>query len=91
LYVSQNLRGAFIGGFDHAIVHPFTFAPSANDPCSSQIGQVPGNLGLGRFQDFHEIADTHLIAADQVQQSETSPIGESAEQQFHVERLIHFS
>jgi hypothetical protein len=42
-------------------VHPLAFAPGTDDTGFSQIGKVPGNLGLGRVQYFDKVANTNLL------------------------------
>jgi hypothetical protein len=62
----EDARGARMLRRNDAVVHPFPFAASSDDARTSQIGQVPRNLGLALPKDLHEITDAHFLAVHQV-------------------------
>lgn len=55
-----------ISRFDDAIVHPFSFAPSADDSCLPKISQVPGDFRLRSLQHLDEVTHANLVVAHQI-------------------------
>src|ERR1051326_6022424 len=84
----EDLRGARVFGRHDAVVHPLAFTSRRDDPGASQVREVSRNLRLVHPQHFDEVADADLAPAHQVQQAQTSPVGQSLEEQFHLARLL---
>jgi hypothetical protein len=61
-----------IGWSRQPVVHPLALASGRDDAGSSQVGKVPGNLGLGRADDLREIADTDFLIGYQIKQAQAS-------------------
>src|ERR1041385_4374474 len=68
-------------------MHPLAFATHADDARAAQVRKMPADLRLVGFQNFHEEADTNLVRADQVEQSQPRAIGERAEEHFFIKAL----
>jgi hypothetical protein len=69
-------------------VHPLSFSSGSYDARAPQVRQVSADLWLIGLQNLHEKADTHLIRAHQIQQAQTSPIGECAKEQVLINRFL---
>ena len=55
-------------------MHPFAFSSARDDAGSSQVGKVPGNLGLGRADYLREIADTDFLIGYQIKQAQAGRV-----------------
>ena len=84
----QDLGSSDVRRHDDAIVHPLAFPPGRDDPGAAEVRQMPGNLRLRTAEDLHEVADTNLLVAHQVQQPEPRVVAESLKEPFHVVRLF---
>ena len=67
-----------------AIVHPFTFAPRANDACPPQVCQMPRYFGLTLSQYFNEETDADFVIPDKVEQAQTRLVSQRAKQLVHI-------
>jgi hypothetical protein len=61
---AKNSRRVWICRVYDSIVHPFTFAPRANDACSAQVRQMPRYLGLTLSENFYEETHAHFVIPD---------------------------
>lgn len=70
---------------DDAIVHPLALAAGGDDACITQVGEVAGDLWLGRGEDLDEIADADFLLAHQVEQAEACGIAEGLKEAWQIE------
>jgi hypothetical protein len=75
---AQYLCRGGVGGSHQSVVHPFAFAPRCDKTGSPEIGEVPGNLWLRRFNHLDEVADAYLLLSHEVDQTKPRAIGEGA-------------
>lgn len=68
-----------------AVVHPFSFAPRTDDARIPQIGEMPGNLWLPLFQDFHEVTDAYFSPCHKVEQPEAGRVSQGGEEADQIE------
>lgn len=61
--VFQDFSCCVVVGLDDPIVHPRAFSSCADDAGSSQVGEMPADLGLIRFQNLNEETDTDFVRA----------------------------
>ena len=61
-------------------MHPFAFSSARDDAGSSQVGKVPGNLGLGRAYYLREIADTDFPIGYQIEQAQAGRVAQGAKE-----------
>lgn len=80
----QELRCTGIQGNHNPVVHPFPFTPSGNDACTTQISEMPGNLGLALPENLDEVADADLSAIHEVQQPKPGAVRQRSKQQRQV-------
>jgi len=86
-HILQNSSGVSVGRLNDSIVHPLTLTPCVYDSGAPQVRQVPADLGLVRLQYLHQETDTHLVAAYQIQQPQTRPIGQRAKEHFLIKQF----
>lgn len=63
-----------------AVVHPLALAPGSDDACLPQISEMPGDLRLGRADDFREIADADFLIGHQIEEAQAGGITQGAEE-----------
>jgi len=56
------------------VVHPLALPPCRHDASLSQIGKMPGNLGLGRADSFREIANTYFLLGHEIEKPQARGI-----------------
>ncbi len=67
-----------IGRSCQPIVHPLAFAPGQHQACAAQVGEMPGDFGLGNVQDVNEVAHANLASMHQLQEAQAGEIREGA-------------
>ena len=77
-----------VGWDGQPVVHPLALPPGGDDARLPQIGQMPGNLGLGRADDFGEIADAYFLLGHEIEKPQAGRIAERSKKL--VERRILF-
>lgn len=82
--ILENLRCSPIARLNDSIVHPLALSTRSNDSRTSEVCQMPRDLGLMCLEDFDEITYAHLILTHQVEKAQASAVRERAKQQFHV-------
>jgi len=83
-YFAKNPGGVGILGFSNAIVNPFTIAASGNHTGAFQVSEMPGNLWLIDFQNLDKETNTHLVFANEIDQSQTCPVCQCPEEKSDV-------
>jgi hypothetical protein len=71
-------------GWAEGVVAPETIPPGANQAGTTQIGQVPGNPGLGDAKDFHDVPHANLRMADEMKNPQARRIREGTEQEIDI-------
>lgn len=84
----QNRRRRCVHRPLDSVVHPLPLAPRPHNPGIPQIRQMPRDLRLALPQDLHKIADADLCSIHQMQQAQTSRVGQCRKQPGEVHRLI---
>ena len=84
----KDLCRAYIWGHHYPIVHPFAFTASCYDSGATQVGQMPGYLGLRLIQNLNEITDADLLIPHQIQEPKPGIVAESLKKALHVETLV---
>jgi hypothetical protein len=69
-----------VGRHSDFVVHPFAFTPRSHNARTTQICQMARDLGLALREDLNEVTDADLPAIHEVQQAQTSAVGESRKQ-----------
>jgi hypothetical protein len=72
----QNLFNDVKDFVFNLVKNPLVKLPRCQDPGVFQIDQVPGGLGLGKFENVLQVGNTHFpIGHDQVQDAEPRRVG----------------
>src|SRR5580658_5431139 len=85
-----------VGRRGQPVVHPLALTPCRDDAGLAQIGEMPGNLRLGRTDHFCEVANTDLLLGHEIQKSEARRVAERAKKlvkgwtPFHVYSLAKY-
>lgn len=77
--VLQNPSGILIRRFNNSVVHPRSLPSCADDPCSTQVSQVPANLWLVCLEDLDKEANAYFVTAHEIQKAQPSTICQGAE------------
>jgi hypothetical protein len=64
------------------VMHPQPVLASIDEPCATEIGQVPRRLRLWKTETLVDVADADLTVEQQPQNAQTCPIGERLEERF---------
>jgi hypothetical protein len=76
----QLARMHFALRLDQRIVNPDRLPPIIDKACVFQVGHVARNIGLGKLEHFHELADTEFSFQEEMESPETRLIGKSLEE-----------
>ena len=63
-----------------AIMDPFTVASRLDEPGTSEMTQMPGDLRLDHTQGIGQFADAGLAAREQIEQTQPGRVGQRLEQ-----------
>jgi len=77
---AENSGGCWAPGILNAVVHPLAFPPRRHQSGFAEVGEVAGDFRLRLLKNLDEVTDTDLAIAHEVEQSETSGVGEGGEQ-----------
>ena len=81
----KNLCRSYIWGHHYPVVHPFSFSASCYNSGITQVGQMPGYLGLRLIQNLDEIADADFLIPHEIQEPQPRIVAESLKEALHVE------
>ena len=84
----KNLCRSYIWRHHYPIVHPLSFPASCYDSGTTQVGQMPGYLGLRLIQNLHEITDADFLISHQIQEPKPRIVAESLKEALDVETLV---
>jgi hypothetical protein len=56
---------------------PWTFTAGSYDTGTTQVGKMPGYLGLRLVQNFNKITDANLLVPHQIQEAKSRIVAES--------------
>jgi len=73
-----------IGGFNESIVSPPAVATRTDEPCASQICEVPRDLRLIRLENLDAIAYAQFLITEQVNESQAGAVSQGLEKCFQV-------
>jgi len=76
----KNLGCTDVRWHDDPIVHPRPFPPCRNDTCTSEISQMPTDLGLVSLKNFNEETNAHFILTHEMKQPKTGSVGQGAKE-----------
>jgi hypothetical protein len=79
-YVLQETSCVRIRRLDDPVVHPRPVSTHTNNSCAPQVCEMPAYLWLVRFQRLDKEADAHFLCSQQVEEAQTRPISEGAEE-----------
>jgi len=68
------------------VVHPLALTPGGDNAGFAQVGQMAGNLGLGRADDLREIADADLLPGHQIKKPQAGRVTQGAKEP--IERVL---
>jgi hypothetical protein len=60
-------------------MHPFALSASRDHTRTAQVGEVPRNFRLTQAKNLHQVADTHLAAGNQIEQTQPRSVGKGRE------------
>jgi hypothetical protein len=84
----KNLCSTYIWRRDYPIVHPLPVPAGSYNSGATQVGQVPGYLGLGLIQNLNEITDADFLISHEIQESKPRIVPESLKEALYVEALV---
>jgi hypothetical protein len=76
---------------DYPVMHPGPLPSCRHDSSAAQVSQVSANFWLTTSYNLYKEADTHLIVTNQIQQTQTRLVGQSAKEEFKVKRFVRFA
>ena len=84
----QNQRGSYIWRVHYPVVHPLSVPASSYNSGITQVGQVPGYLGLRLIQNLHEITDAYFLISHEIQEPQPRIVAQSLKEALQVEALV---
>jgi arsenite methyltransferase len=69
-------------------VHPLSVPARNYNSGPTQVGQVPGYLGLRLIQNLYEITDADFLISHEIQESQPRIVAESLKEALHIEALV---
>ena len=71
------------------VVHPLALSPGRDDASLAQIGEMPGNLRLGRADHFREKADTYFLPGHQIEKPQAGRVAQGAKEPIERRSALH--
>ena len=81
----KDLCGSWVRRHHYPIVHPLPFPASSDNSGTTQVGQMPGYLGLRLTKNLDKIADADFLISHEIQEPQPCIVAESLKEALQAE------
>src|SRR4029453_4545947 len=87
-HVAKDLSRRSISRFSNSIMDPFSIPTRFHQSCPLEVRQMSGDLWLGALQGFDHRTNANLICPQQVNDTQTSVVGQGFEKLLKAEITV---